>query len=136
MFTRADIRKEWDRIRPMLAECLRGHPERPEDIYAALRFNVMTLWVDADGSFVVLREVAVDDGSGSINLEVTCAARAPGAERGFARRCQPEVTKFARQIGARRLVLRTSKEGLDKALAPGWRVAHVELEFELGGTDG
>jgi hypothetical protein len=109
----ADIRTEWDRIRPAIERLIQkgGAAFRAEDVYAAVVTGSAHLYTGATGFVVVQPDKDKITGSGNVA------------------RFQPAIDRLAIENGYHKLVMSSPRKGWERV--KGWRKVTTLFERDL-----
>ena len=125
MLRPADIRREWDWVRPGLERALAKSAEklRPEDVYAEVVTGQAQMFAAPDG--FVIWKVHVCPYTGHRTLWVWFVW---GEGGDMIARYQDQLVELARHAEADRLAFQSARRGYERALDENWSVARVEYE--------
>lgn len=122
----ADIRQEWDRIRPAIDQMIQksGAVFRAEDVYAAVVTGSAHLYTGATGFVVVQKDIDKITGEAQLLIWIACASGA-----GNVTRFQPAIDQLALQNGYRKLIMSSPRKGWERV--KGWRKVTTLFERVL-----
>lgn len=123
----ADIRLKWDEIKAHVAALCEGHPERPEDIYAACVYGKASLLMCEDGYAICKLSECKYTGE-----TIMWVWQASASIYGAIEKYLPELERFARENGA--VVMQHSSQRLGWQRLHGWKASHTVYERRLDGV--
>lgn len=117
--TPAQIRSEWDRVRPQLEGLAKGQDWRPEDVYAECLYGRAVLYTCPEG-FVVLKEL-VNQYSGEKYLFIWVACGSGSVEgHTLINWYWPQISVIAQSVGANRVSFESRRNGYERVLGAEW----------------
>jgi hypothetical protein len=122
----ADIRSEWDRIRPVIERLIqKGNGAfRAEDVYAAVVTGSAHLYTGETGFIVVQPDKDKITGEAALLIWIACASGT-----GNITRFQPAIDQLAIENGYHKLVMSSPRKGWERV--EGWRKVTTLFERDL-----
>lgn len=122
----ADIRTEWDRIRPAIERLIQkgGAAFRAEDVYAAVVTGSAHLYTGATGFVVVQPDKDKITGEATLLVWIAWASGS-----GNVARFQPAIDRLAIENGYHKLVMSSPRKGWERV--KGWRKVTTLFERDL-----
>lgn len=112
----------WAQIKPYVVDLCSYSDILPEDVYALLKYNHATLFIEED-VFLILQEL--QDSNGDKKLHVYMSAALKNTTESLLHKYQEEVDELARNIGAKKITFDTDRKGFERSLPPGWKLRYA-----------
>lgn len=126
---RVDIDEVWPTFEPLAHIAMAHEDDGPDDIREACHNGSAWIFADDDG-FLVLQYTRRPGKIDRMQLVVWLAV-AHNGRVGCIDKHEPWIREQCVKLGASRILARTRRLGLERALPPGWKLEHIVLALEL-----